>query len=73
MDPVTIAALIGAGTSLTGGLMGQAAQRQKEKRQALLDAERQRYQSQIDAVQGQSDSQRAIFNQLMSSYTANRL
>lgn len=64
MDPVTAAALISGGSGLLGGLMGQKAKAEEERKNRLMQA----YQNQMQAAQGSANAQQNAFAQLMAGY-----
>ena len=62
MEPIS--AGIGAAGSLVGGLFSAAAEREKQKRQAMQDALKQQGESQSEMGKGQQGA----FQSMMDSY-----
>jgi predicted secreted protein len=68
MDPVTMAAVIGAGTTLVSGLLSSKAQKEEEKRRRLAEAQQQGFQMQADAQKQHTAGAQTAFQQLMEGY-----
>lgn len=67
MDPITLAA-ISAGGSLLQGLLGNAAQKEQQKKQLELQGQMQGLQTQSGAIQSGAQAQQRGLQSLIDSY-----
>lgn len=66
MEPAS--AGIMAGATLLSGLFGAAAQKERDKRQMLMEAQNQNFQAQMSGAQNLANNQQRAFETLMQGY-----